>query len=404
MKKNSFTPEKGTVTTPQGFQAAGISVGLKRANKDMALIYSNRPAVVAGMFTTNLVPAHCVVYNKERVKNGHARALIVNSGNANCCNGEQGRLDNFEMAELTAAKLGLSPNEVLVLSTGVIGEPMNMEKIRAGIDMAAAALSNDGGLDAAQAIMTTDTVPKHFSAEFELDGHRCAIGVIAKGSGMINPHLATMFCIFTTDVAIQPALLQSAFQEAVEESLNRLTVDGEMSTNDSALIFANGAAGNREISKKNDDYHHFVDALRALAVEATKAIARDGEGATKLVTVTVNGAANESEAVTAAKAIANSMLVKTAIFGKDPNWGRVVQAAGASGAQINPAAFAVEFAGVKVAENGGRQPFDREKIIEMLEQKDVQVTIDLGVGHASATVFTCDLTFEYITINAEYHT
>jgi glutamate N-acetyltransferase / amino-acid N-acetyltransferase len=404
MKKNSFTPERGTVTTPKGFQAAGITVGLKRANKDMALIFSTRPAAVAGMFTTNLVPAHCVVYNKERVKSGGARALIVNAGNANCCNCEQGRMDNLVMAELTAAKLGLSAKEVLVLSTGVIGEPMNMEKIRAGIGMAATALSHDGGLDAAQAIMTTDTVPKHFSAEFELDGHPCAIGVIAKGSGMINPHLATMFCIFTTDVAIQPALLQQAFAEAVEESLNRLTVDGEMSTNDTALIFANGAASNPEICEKNDHYDHFVAALRVLAVEAAKAIARDGEGATKLVTVTVNGAANEQEAVAAAKAIANSMLVKTAIFGKDPNWGRVVQAAGAGGAQINASTFAVEFAGVKVAENGGRQPFDRKKIIEMLERKDVQVTIDLGVGQASATVFTCDLTYEYITINAEYHT
>lgn len=404
MKKYFFTLDKGTITSPKGFQAAGIYAGLKRVRKDMALIFSSWPAVVAGMFTTNLVPAHCVVYNKERVKNGSARALIVNSGNANCCNGDQGGLDNLEMAKFTAHKLGLLPADVLVLSTGVIGEPMNMEKIRAGIGMATEALNDDGGLDAAQAIMTTDTVLKHFSAEFELDGHSCAIGVIAKGSGMINPLLATMFCIFTTDVAIQPALLQQAFEEAVEDSLNRLTVDGEMSTNDTALIFANGAAGNREIGEKNDDYHHFVAALRALAVEATKAIARDGEGATKLVTVTVNGAANENEAVIAAKAIANSMLVKTAIFGKDPNWGRVVQAAGASGARINASSFAVEFAGVKVAENGGRQPFDREKIIEMLEQKDVQVTIDLGVGQASATVFTCDLTYEYITINAEYHT
>lgn len=404
MKTFAFAPERGTVTTPKGFQAAGVYIGLKRKNKDIALIFSKKPAAVAGLFTTNKVPAHCVLYNRERVKSGQARAVIINSGNANACNGDQGRLDNLEMAQLTAKKLGLSPDEVLVLSTGVIGEPLNMEKIRAGIELAAEALDDNGGMDAARAIMTTDTVPKHFAATFLLHGKKCTIGVIAKGSGMISPHLATMFCIFTTDVAIQPALLRAAFYEAVEDSLNRLTVDGEMSTNDTALIFANGAAGNQEISDKGDEYALFVYSLRKLAVEVTKAIARDGEGATKLVTVTVNGAKDKQDAVMAARAIADSMLVKTAIFGRDPNWGRVVQAAGASGAEINSSAFTVEFAGVKVAEHGGRVPFDREKIIEMLGQNDVQVTIDLGIGAASATVFTCDLTYEYVTINAEYHT
>ena len=404
MKTFAFAPERGTVTTPKGFQAAGVHIGLKRKNKDVALIYSLRPAAAAGLLTSNKVPAHCVVYNRERLKGGRARAVIINSGNANACNGDQGRLDNLEMAQLTAKKLGISPDEVLVLSTGVIGEPLDMEKIRAGIALAAESLSEDGGMDAARAIMTTDTVPKHFAASFQLAGTTCTIGVIAKGSGMISPHLATMFCIFTTDVAIQQALLKEAFAEAVEESLNRLTVDGEMSTNDSALILANGAAGNREICDKGDDYALFVYSLRKLAIEATRAIARDGEGATKLVTVTVSGAKDKEDAVIAARAIADSMLVKTAIFGRDPNWGRVVQAAGASGAEIDPSAFSVEFAGVKVAEHGGRMPFDRAKIIEMLGQNDVQVTIDLGVGSASATVFTCDLTYEYVTINAEYHT
>lgn len=404
MTQNTFTMGKGTVTSPQGFIASGIYVGLKRTRKDIALLQSTQPAVVAGLFTTNKVPAHCVVFNKQQVQDGLARALIVNSGNANCCTGEQGWYDTLEMAQRTADLLDLSSSDVLVLSTGVIGELLPMDKVRKGIEMAANALSEQGGGDAAQAIMTTDMVPKHFSVAFELDGVPCTIGVMAKGSGMINPNLATMFCIFTTDVAIEQPLLQEAFRYAINDSLNMLTVDGEMSTNDTALIFANGAAGNSKITEKNDQYTRFAGALKSVATAATKAIAKDGEGATKVVTVTVTGAATEEDAALAAKAIANSMLVKTAIFGKDPNWGRVVQSAGASGAQINADKFSVEFAGVQVAHDGGTQPFDEEKMADMLERKDIDVRIDLAVGDAEATVFTCDLTYDYIRINAEYHT
>ena len=404
MKNSNVIYSDGTVTSPNGFQASGVYCGLKRKNKDIALLVSDFPALVVGMFTTNRVPAHCVVYNKERTAAGSARALIVNAGNANCCTGEQGWRDNLEMAQQTAQRLGLSADEVLVLSTGVIGEPMPMPKIRRGIDMAVDALSPNGGEDAAHAIMTTDTVAKHFSAKFAIGGADCTIGVMAKGSGMIHPNLATMFGVFTTDVDIDADLLQEAFRDAVQDSFNMMTVDGETSTNDTVLIFANGAAGNPEIAAKDENYKVFAAALKTLAIEASKAIAGDGEGATKLVTVTVSGAATKEDAVTAAKAIANSMLVKTAVFGKDPNWGRVVQSAGASGAHINPEAFSVEFAGVKVAENGGAIPFDREKTVEMLQGNDVRIKIDLGVGKAGATVFTCDLTFDYVTINAEYHT
>ncbi len=404
MKNSNVIYGDGTVTSPNGFQASGVYCGLKRKNKDMALLLSDFPAIVVGLFTTNRVPAHCVVYNKERTALGSARALIINAGNANCCTGEQGRQDNLEMARQTARRLGLSADEVLVLSTGVIGEPMPMQKIRRGIDMAVDALSPHGGEEAAHAIMTTDTVAKHFSARFTISGVDCTIGVMAKGSGMIHPNLATMFGVFTTDVDIDAGLLQEAFRDAVQDSFNMMTVDGETSTNDTVLIFANGAAGNPKITDKNENYKIFAEALKMLAVEASKAIARDGEGATKLVTVTVSGAATKEDAVTAAKAIANSMLVKTAVFGKDPNWGRVVQSAGASGAQINPDAFAVEFAGVKVAENGGAVPFDRDATIKRLHSNEVRVKIDLGVGKASATVFTCDLTYDYVTINAEYHT
>ena len=266
------------------------------------------------------------------------------------------------------------------------------------------ALSYDGGIDAARAIMTTDTVPKHFSVEFDIDGTICTIGAMAKGSGMIHPNLATMFGIFTTDVDIERSLLNEAFREAVNESFNMMTVDGETSTNDTVLIFANGAAANPKIKSKDESYEAFAAALSQVAREAAKAIAKDGEGATKLVTVTVDGAASEEDAIKAAKAIAKSVLVKTAIFGNDPNWGRVVQSAGASGAQINLEKFSVEFAGVPVAENGGAIPFDREETIHMLQNKDIRVKIDLGAGSESATVFTCDLTYDYVTINAEYHT
>jgi len=404
MKNPTILYGDGYVTSAKGFQASGVFCGLKRKKKDVALLVSDRPASIVGMFTTNRVPAHCVVYNKQRVADGAARVLIVNAGNANCCTGEQGRQDNLEMARQTAELLGLAADEVLVLSTGVIGEPMPMDKIRRGINMAVEALSPDGGEDAAHAIMTTDTAPKHFSAHFEIDGAACSIGVMAKGSGMIHPNMATMFAVFTTDVDIDRNLMQEAFHTVVEDSFNMMTVDGETSTNDSALLFANGAAGNVKIERKDDNYALFASALKSLAVKASQAIARDGEGATKLVTVAVTGAATKSDAVTAAKAIAKSMLVKTAIFGKDPNWGRVVQSAGASGARINVDGFAVEFAGVKVAENGGAVPFDREKTIEIMKSNDIRIKIDLGLGDASATVFTCDLTYDYVTINAEYHT
>ncbi|MBN1479956.1 bifunctional glutamate N-acetyltransferase/amino-acid acetyltransferase ArgJ [candidate division KSB1 bacterium] len=404
MKNFDFIPSRGTVTSPKGYKASGIYCGLKRKNKDLCLLVSDSPATVVGMFTSNNVPAHCVVYNKERVQSGRAQALIVNAGNANCCTGQRGWLDNLTIAEKTAALLGLDAGDVLVLSTGVIGEPMPMNKVKNGIAMAVEVLSYDGGVDAARAIMTTDTVPKHFSIELELDGKTCTIGAMAKGSGMIHPNLATMFGIFTTDVAIDRTLLDAAFRDAVNDSFNMMTVDGETSTNDTVLLFANGAAGNSRIIDKNENHAAFAAALKQIAKEAAKAIAEDGEGATKLVTVTVDGAVSKEEAIRAAKSIAKSLLVKTAIFGNDPNWGRVVQSAGASGVQINLQKFGVEFAGVKVAENGGAIPFDREETIQMLKNKNVQIKIDLGAGSISATVFTCDLTYDYVTINAEYHT
>lgn len=396
--------ETGSVTTPAGFLASGVRADIKQKGKDVALILSEQPTATAAMFTTNRVPAHCIVLNSQMLENGAPRGVIINAGNANCCTGAQGRTDAEEMSRRTANALDLQTTDIFNLSTGVIGEPMPMQKIRSGIDQAVAALSPNGGLDAAAAIMTTDTVAKHAAVQFKLDGVPCHIGAIAKGSGMINPNLATMFCIFTTDVNIEPPLLDQAFRTVVDQSLNALSVDGEMSTNDCALIFANGAAGNPRLVEKNDHFEIFVDALLQLAKFMTEKLARDGEGATKCVTVTVSGAKSRAEAKIAAEAIANSMLVKTAVFGRDPNWGRVVQAAGASGVELDTESFFVDFAGIRVAENGGTVPYDSEKMKQALSENDVQIRMGLGAGDASSTIFTCDLTYDYIEINAEYHT
>jgi len=404
MKDKTLIIGTGSVTTPAGFQACGVRCGLKQSGPDMALIYSDRPADIAAMFTTNNVPAHCIVLNKEKIKSGQGQAVIINSGNANCCTGEQGKKDAREMMNRTAQKLGIDSKTVYGLSTGVIGEAMPMQKIRTGIDLAVEHLSTGGGLDAAQAIMTTDTVPKRSHISFEIDGKSCTIGAIAKGSGMINPNLATMFCIFTTDAAVSAALLQEALREAVGDSLNALTVDGEMSTNDCVLLLANGASGCPLIEQKNESYSAFVTAIKELAEAMAKAIADDGEGATKMITVAVSGAKNQQEAQQTAKAIAKSMLVKTAIFGNDPNWGRIVQSAGASGSEIDPLEFRVTVAGITVAEKGQNVSFDKKLMNNALNNRNIEITIDLGVGRSMARVFTCDLTYDYISINAEYHT
>ncbi len=404
MKEKNAIIGTGSVTSAAGFQAAGVRCGLKQSGPDMALIYSDRPAHAAAMFTTNKVPAHCIVLNQKKIKSGRGQAIIINSGNANCCTGEQGKKDALEMMTLAAEKLHIDPEYVFGLSTGVIGEAMPMQKIRTGIDLAVDHLSANGGIEAAKAIMTTDTVPKHGRISFRIDGTSCTIGAMAKGSGMINPNLATMFCLLTTDAAVSAPLLQDALREAVGDSLNALTVDGEMSTNDCVLLLANGASGCPVIKQKNESYSTFATALKKLAEEMAKKIAIDGEGATKLVTITVTGAKNSREAKQAAKAIANSMLVKTAIFGNDPNWGRIVQSAGASGAEIDVHAFRVTCAGITVADNGQNVFFDTKKMNKRLARKSIDLAIDLGVGDATARVFTCDLTYDYISINAEYHT
>lgn len=404
MDKTVYLVEKGSATSPQGFQACGIRCGLKQKGKDLALVTSEKPAVIAAMFTTNRVQAAPVILSRRRAAAGIAQALIINSGNANACTGEQGYADALEMTALAAEDLSINPDHVLVASTGIIGVPMPMEIIRRGIKDACACLSRTGGEEAAHAIMTTDTRPKNFAVRFELDGKSCCIGAMAKGSGMINPHVATMICVITTDVHISAELLGQALAESMEDSINALTIDGEMSTNDAVFLFANGMSGNELIKAKGRQYENFLSALRSITKAAAEALAEDGEGATHLVRVTVENARNREEAVVAAKAIANSLLVKTAIFGRDPNWGRVASAAGASGVTLDPQAIEIRLAGIPVATKGGAIPFDATVMNKALEDKEIDICIGLGVGRYSATVLTCDLTKEYISINADYHT
>ncbi len=404
MNNTDFSITNGSITTPQGFKASGVHCLIKQNGPDLALIASDAPCSLAAMFTSNRVPAPCIVVDRQKALTGAGQAIIINSGIANACTGQQGFDDVHEMAALAAQELHIDPELVYVANTGVIGHHLPMQLIRDAMPKSRAALAKDSGIDAARAIMTTDSHPKHISVTFQLDGKPCSIGAIAKGSGMINPNLATMICVMTSDVAIEQPLLLAALREAVSLSFNMLTIDGEMSTNDCIFLFANGQAKNKKITATDDNYRIFTDALTSLSIEMAKIIARDGEGATKLVIITVDQAQSREDAARAAKSIANSALVKTAIFGQDPNWGRVVQAIGASGAVVDANNFKIQFAGITVADRGAAIPFDIERIRKALLLTEIPINVGLGVGPYSATVYTCDLTHDYITINADYHT
>ncbi|MDZ7332523.1 MAG: bifunctional glutamate N-acetyltransferase/amino-acid acetyltransferase ArgJ [candidate division KSB1 bacterium] len=404
MLNETDTVWNGSITTPRGYRACGVRCGIKQQGLDLALLVSEIPASVTAMFTSNRIKAAPVILSQKLVQRGLAQALVINSGNANAMTGERGLADAKLMTELVGNALNLDPSLVLVASTGVIGHYLPMDLIRSGIAEASQRLSPTGGDEAAQAIMTTDTRPKHFAITFEINGQICHIGAIAKGSGMIHPQLATMIAVFTTDVAITSELLQAALAEVVAETLNALTIDGETSTNDSVFMFANGLSGSPIIDSRGENYQKFLSALRAISMAITKELAADGEGATKLVSVTVLKAATRTEAFRAAKAIANSLLVKTAIFGQDPNWGRVISAVGASGVILVPDQITIKFADIPVAQNGAAIAFDRAAMKKALQQPEISISVALGAGEASATVYTCDLTYDYIKINAEYHT
>lgn len=393
------------VTFAKGFTAAGVKAGIKKSgNLDVAVIYTKTQAVVAGTFTQNKVAAAPVYVSKEVVATGTAHAIVANAGCANACTGQQGLDDAHKIAQIAADELGVNANDVIVGSTGVIGVNLPMDKLEAGIKDAVANLSADGSDNAGRAIITTDTHSKSVTCEFELSGKTVRMGAIAKGSGMIRPNMATMLCYITTDIAIDQALLQKAVSGCVEKSFNMISVDGDMSTNDMVIVLANGEANNAKITEENADYQIFFDKLMMLCTELAKQIAADGEGASKFLTINVKGAKSFADAKTIGMAIANSPLVKTAFFGEDPNWGRVICAVGYSGADMVPEKTVVKFGGITIFANGTGATYDEKALAHVMKQKDIVIDIELNMGQEDATVWSCDLSYEYVKINGEYHT
>jgi glutamate N-acetyltransferase/amino-acid N-acetyltransferase len=396
---------EGGVTAPARFVASGVSAGIKGPNLDLALVVSQRDAAVAGTFTRNRIQGAHIALCRDRVAHGSARAIVVNSGNANACNGPQGATDAARMAEATAGALGVDASAVLVCSTGTIGIAMPMERIEPGIDEAVKQLAPDGGAAAARAIMTTDTVPKEAAVEFVVEGRPVRVGGIAKGAGMIEPNMATMLAFLTTDAAVMPEALQRCLSEAVEDSFNRISVDGDQSCNDTVLLMANGAAGNAPLHERHPAWDVFRAAVHTVARTLAFKIVQDGEGATRFVTVEVRGAATGQDARLAARAIANSLLVKTSWFGGDPNWGRVIDAVGYSGAAIDPDRVAIWYDDVCAAEGGCRcRTFDIKALEAVLARPEFSVRVNLNMGDATDTVYTCDCSEAYVRINSEYMT
>jgi glutamate N-acetyltransferase/amino-acid N-acetyltransferase len=394
----------GGVTTPQGFRAAGVSAGIKaNGGLDLALLVSDTPATAAAVFTINRAQAAPVIVSREHLvrSGGVARAVVVNSGCANACTGGEGMEVARGMAAEAARAVGCPVEQVLVASTGVIGVALPLEKIRAGLPAALRALGADQGAAAARAIMTTDPFPKEASARTVIGGRDASVGGMAKGSGMIEPMMATMLGFLTTDAAVPQPLLDLALREAVNDTFNAITVDGECSTNDTVMILANGASG---ATVDVGNYATFVGALRSVCLELALGIVRGGEGATKLVTVSVTGAASSEDARRAAKAIANSPLVKTAIHGGDPNWGRLIAVAGRAGVEFELSRAAVTIGPTVLFKDG--HPYDENapRAAEYLKGKEIAVAVDLGAGRAASTVWTCDLSAEYVRINADYRT
>ncbi len=401
----------GGVSSPKGFTAAGVAAGLKRSGApDLAIIHSEVPAVMAGCLTANKFAAAPVEACRKRLAaGGPGRTFVVNSGNANACTGERGRRDAERMAHLTAELLGVRPEEVFPCSTGRIGVPMPMDIIEKGVRMASEALVPDGGESAARAIMTTDTRPKRFAIKIPVGTGFVTIGGMAKGAGMIAPRLdqpphATMLVFLTTDARCSVDFLRSALWTACDVSFNRVTIDGDTSTNDTALIMANGLAGNSELHAGSEGAEAFTLALKELCMRLAREIALDGEGATKLVHVIVRKAASDPDARLCAEAIANSLLCKTAWFGNDPNWGRVVAAAGRSGASFDPAKVSIHYDAHPVVLNGGDAGTPEPVLVEVLKQKEFNVIVDLACGSSSHEILTCDISYEYVKINADYHT
>lgn len=399
----------GGITTAKGFRAASVEAGVKYANRrDVALIVADRPCVAAGVFTTNRVAAAPVLLDRARLAAApQAQAIAVNTGCANACTGEQGLADAKTMAAVTADALGIDANLVLVSSTGVIGALLPMDRLTAGLKAAATVLGAGAETDefAARAIMTTDTRPKFAAVQVEIDGKTVTLGGMCKGAGMIEPMMATMLAYVTTDAAVDAAWLQEALKQAADVSFNRVVVDGDESTNDTLICLANGEAHNTPLSAAHPQAPIFLDALKALCTKLAQEIVMDGEGVSKFVTVKVTGAKTAGDAHLVARAIARSPLVKTSWFGRDPNWGRVICATGYSGAEVDPLKVRISYAGICAYDLG--RVADEATLAAMQEkmaERAFDVSVDLGLGDGSDTIYTCDLTFDYVKINAEYTT
>ena len=396
---------QGGITAPQGFVAAGMYSGIRKVKKDLGMIVSEVPATVAGVFTLNRAQAAPILVDKAQLKRSSlCSAIVVNSGNANACTGERGLNDAWDMVKATAAAVKVPEEQVMVSSTGVIGQYLPMQKILSAIPELAQKLSRSGNSDAAESIMTTDTYPKEAAVKFTLGDAVVTIGGAAKGSGMIAPNMATMLAFITTDVVIAQPLLAIALKAATNKSFNRITVDGDMSTNDQVLVLANGLAKNPPLTENSEEFKLFSVALEYVLIKLAKMIARDGEGATKLVEIMVKGARTEEEAAQAAQAVANSNLVKTAIHGADANWGRILAAVGYSGIDFNPDNVEISFNDLPILKRNYEVVLDEEKGRQALLQENVIVTIDLNQGNQFARFWTCDLTKEYVHINASYRT
>jgi glutamate N-acetyltransferase/amino-acid N-acetyltransferase len=405
VRPQSWQRIEGGVTAAEGFRAAGLHCGIKSSRPDLALVVSETLASAAGLFTTNLVKAAPVLVSMERIQSGAAQAVIINSGNANACTGAQGLADAREMTALAAQALGIAEEFVLVASTGVIGIPLPMAALRDGIPRLPQALSREGGAAAAAAILTTDAFPKTAAVRLTLKGAAVTIGGMAKGAGMIHPDLATTLCVLTTDAAVPAPILRQALREAADRSFNAISVDGETSTNDTLFLLANGQAGHPPLREEDDEeVARFTAALTDVAAELARLVVKDGEGATKLITVTVRGARSTVDARRIMRTVTTSPLVKTALYGGEPNWGRIIAAAGRAGAALVPERVAITIAGVPVVRDGQGIPGAMPRAAEAMRQAAYAIVVDLHLGDGEATGWTCDLNEGYVKINAGYMT
>ena len=399
----------GGVCAAKGFRASGIHCEIRnnKSKKDLSLIVSDVPASACAVYTTNLVKGAPLIVTKRNISDGRAQAIICNSGNANTCNANGIEIAQ-QMCVLCGDALGINPSDVIVASTGVIGQPLNIEPIKNGIPELVKWLSYDASLDAAQGIMTTDTVAKEVAVEFSLGGKICRIGGIAKGSGMIHPNMATMLVFITTDAAVSGEMLQKALSCDIKNTFNMVSVDGDTSTNDMVTVLANGMAGNAEITEENEDFKEFMKALNTVTVSLCRMIAGDGEGATKLLECKVSGAKDTETAKLVAKSVICSSLLKAAMFGSDANWGRVLCAIGYSKAEVDIDKIDVAFKSSKgiidVCKNGSGIDFSEEKAKEILLEKEIEILVDLNGGEACSTAWGCDLTYDYVKINGDYRT